>query len=199
MRFLNKTNIEKIKGKLIGKGSEKMCYLYKGDNTRCLKISHSNNCKQIKREIKYFEYLRRTDKIQATFVPRFYGAFRSLEFVGYEQECFLDRIKGGSYDVACPLWQCLQDKNCNKEQIRKELSSLKDEMIKLNIICNDLHEGNIFRVQNRLVSKMVIIDGFGPSELIPLCKYFNYFGKRKINRQWSKFRSRIMRLFSFEI
>lgn len=180
MKFLNKTNFEEIKGKLIGKGSEKECYLHKNDNTRCLKVGHTNNCKQVKREIKYLEYLRKTGKIQATFIPKFYGAFNTLEFVGYEQECFLDRKKGGSYDVACPLRQCLQAKDCSKELIRKELSALKDEMIKYNIICNDLHEGNIFRVKNGSISKMVIIDGFGPSELIPLCIYFKYFGKKRL-------------------
>lgn len=199
MKILNMTSIEEIKGRLIGKGSEKECYLHKSDNTRCLKIAHVNTCKQVKREIKYFEYLRKTGKIQATFVPKFYGAFKTPEFIGYEQECFLDRNKGGSFDVACPLWQCLKSSDCNKEQIRNELLLLKYEMVKFNIICNDLHEGNIFWIQNGLISKMVIIDGFGSSELIPLCKYFNYFGKKKIERQWNKFRNWIIRLFSFEI
>lgn len=199
MKFLNLKGIESIKGVLIGKGSEKECFLHKIDNTKCLKMGRTNNCKQIKREIKYFEYLQRTGKCQASFVPKFYGSFKTLDFIGYEHECFLDRSKGGIFDVACPLWQCLKTSNCNKHQIRKELLQLKDEMIKFNIICNDLHEGNIFRVQTEYQSKFVIIDGFGAPELIPICKYVKFVGSNKICRQWEKFRQRIKKLFSFDL
>lgn len=188
-------NIDDIKGDLIRSGSEKECYVNKFDNTRCLKLGRESSCKQIKREIAYFKYMIKCGKDKATFVPHFYSEFKTKDFIGYEQECFLDKNKGGIYDRAWPLWMWLRNSSVDRSIIIEELKQLKAEMIRYNIICNDLHEGNIFRVEKNSKVRLVIIDGFGPSELIPLCQYINFFGRKKIERQWNKFQIRMNNLF----
>lgn len=183
-------SVEDIRGKLLGAGSEKCCYLSKNDNSRCIKISSKHRCSQIKREIKYFKFL--SDRhIDASFIPKFYGVIELEDFIGYEQECFLDKKHGGVYDEVWSLWDFVED-GCNDEKlILEELYQLKSEMLSKNIICSDLHGGNIFRVVQDSRSRLVVIDGYGAPEFIPVCKYFKFWGNKKIERQWDKFMSRL--------
>lgn len=183
-------DLSKIQGKLLGHGSEKFCYLNKLDNSRCIKISNIVNCSQIKREINYFKFLER-NKIHASFVPKFYGVIELRDYIGYEQECFLDKEHGGVYDLVWLLWDFIEDKNNDEDLILKELSRLKDEMLETNIICSDLHGGNIFRVVSKSIAKLVIVDGYGVPEFVPISKYYKYFGNKKIERQWDKFMRRL--------
>ena len=41
--------------------------------------------------------------------------------------------------------------------------------------------------------KVMMIDGFGGAELIPLANYIRYFGKRKIERKWREFMERTLK------
>lgn len=195
MKLAAISDLESIKGTLIGSGSEKECFINKLDNTKCIKLGRKDNCKQVKREICYFRYMIETGKIRASFVPRFYQAFETQYFIGYEQECFLDKENGGIYDRAWPLWKWIQTSTIEAKDLIKELNHLKEEMIEFNIICNDLHEGNIFRVEKESKTRMVIIDGYGASEFIPICQYIKFIGRQKIERQWNKFSLRMDRLF----
>lgn len=65
-------------------------------------------------------------------------------------------------------------------------------MIENNIICCDLSTSNILKVKNEKVEKLVVIDGFGYSELVPLCEYVRLIGRKKIERQWDKLENRIL-------
>ena len=71
------------------------------------------------------------------------------------------------------------------------LNELKQEMMAKNIICSDLSASNILKVRRGGYSKLVVIDGFGATELFPVCKYLKLFGKKKLERQWEKLERRI--------
>lgn len=68
-------------------------------------------------------------------------------------------------------------------------------MLSHHIVCSDLHPWNILYVEKDAISKLVIIDGFGTTELIPYYRYINFFAKQKINRQWSKLQRRLIPIF----
>ena len=77
------------------------------------------------------------------------------------------------------------------EEVQRELNELKQEMMAKNIICSDLSASNILKVRRGGDSKLVVIDGFGATELFPVCKYLKLFGKKKLERQWEKLERRI--------
>lgn len=61
---------------------------------------------------------------------------------------------------------------------------------RIHIIISDLHAGNmmIYCDEAGNIKRLIVVDGFGSPEAIPLAKYFRYFGRKKIDRQWAKFR-----------
>lgn len=194
MLFLK--DISSLIGKEIGCGSERKCYIKALDPCRCLKISKRQNSDQTIREIKYFEFLQKRG-IEASFIPKFYGAFETDDCIGYEQECFLIKENGGIYDDVLPFDRYILSKPNEIEKIKIELMALKSEMVNKNIICSDLSASNVLKVSgDEKNNKIVVIDGYGPSELLPLCQYVKFLGKIKLERQWNKFERRIRKHFS---
>lgn len=193
MLFLK--DISSLLGKEIGYGSERKCYIKAFDPCRCLKVSKRQNSDQTVREIKYFEYLQKRG-IEASFVPKFYGAFETDDYIGYEQECFLIKENGGTYDDVLTFDRYILNNPNEIKKIKIELMVLKSEMINKNIICSDLSASNVLKVRMGENNKIVVIDGYGPSELLPLCQYVKFLGKMKMERQWDKFEKRIRKHFS---
>ncbi len=174
----------------VGQGSEKKCFLSKLDKRRCFKVSYKENSNQIRREIAYFNDLVNRN-VWADFLPKYYGYFESAQYIGYEQECFLAKDKGGDFDEVCSLSDYIENPLTDEGVIIKELQILKEEMFRTGIICSDLHGGNVYRVKENFKSRLVVIDGFGAPELIPICKHISYFRNKKIARQWIKFEDRL--------
>ena len=81
----------------------------------------------------------------------------------------------------------------NEEQIselEEKLKEIKAEMVQKNIIISDIRPANILVLSKRGggIQRIVFLDGFGSPEFIPLPIYCPYFGKKKIERQWEKFK-----------
>lgn len=193
IRTISQSQFFDIKGKFISEGSEKKCYLHRTDPSKCIKISNKNNCSQTIREIKYFSSLPKKHKFSC--IPTFYGAFTVNNFIGFEQECYLSKEQGGIYDFSCFLEDYILNLNNTENLIFNLLNQLKTEMLSQHIVCSDLHPWNILYVEKGTISKLVIIDRFGTTELIPYYRYINFFAKQKINRQWSKLQRRLLPIF----
>lgn len=194
MLFLK--DIDSLVGEEIGAGSERRCYIKASDPGRCLKISKKQNSDQTVREIKYFEFLRMRG-IEVSFMPKFYGSFETIDYIGYEQESFLARERGGVYDEVYSFDQYILSSLNDVKRIQVELMRLKSEMFEKNIICSDLSASNVLKVKkDGAIDKIVVIDGYGPSELLPLCQYVKILGNFKMKRQWDKFERRLSRYFA---
>lgn len=185
-------------GRLIGVGSERFCYLDAEDNNKCIKISKKSKSRQTRREIQYFEYLaKRNDEF--SFLPKYYGYFESECYIGYIQECFLEKEQGGIYDSVVPIGVYVSRKENDYLKIKNILKILKEEMLLQNILCCDLSTSNILVVRKNDSERLVIVDGIGCTEYIPICKYIKWFGRKKINRQWVKFEQRLNPWFNLRI
>lgn len=179
-----------LKGEVIGHGSEKFCYLNKKDKSKCFKVSKVSDDSQIRKEISYFKMLDKKGEYPS-FLPKFYGGFESKEYIGYEQECFLETSKGGKCDKVCSLCALIENIDVDIKEITYQLDKLKCEMLKFNFICCDLHGKNILYVVEADVSKLVVIDGIGGTELFPVAQYVKILGRLKIERQWKKLNRRL--------
>lgn len=188
-------NFEKIKGTELGRGSNKIVYCHKEHPNRCLKICPKNKASTTIKEIEYFNFLKK-HKIQASFIPEFYGAFECDKYIGLEQESFIEKQNGGQYDSVRFLTDCICDPASNLAEIMRMLDALKNEMIQSNVIVSDLHGRNIFRIEKCQCVRLVIIDGYGSPEIVPLPQYFRFLGKMKIERQWKKLMKRLEPVFN---
>lgn len=122
----------------------------------------------------------------------YYGAFKIKNFIGYEQESFVDHTRGGNYDSVVSLGEYIEDSKNDLEKILHDLNQIKFEMLSKNILCCDLSTSNIIVAISKNNVRYVIIDGFGATEFIPICKYFKFFGRKKIERQWKKLEQRLI-------
>lgn len=183
-------DFEKIKGAELGRGTEKVVYRHIEYPDRCIKICSKNTAKSAIREIEYFKFLKK-HKINASFIPKFYEAFEDNESVGFIQESFVDKQNGGLFDSVSLLSDYISKPESNLPEVLKMIDELKNEMIQKNIIISDLHGRNLFRVVENGRARLVIIDGYGSPEILPLPKYIRFLGKLKIERQWEKFFRRL--------
>ena len=190
MKKLSNDILLNMKADHIGTGSEKKVYLKKGDPSRCIKISLKEKSKQILREIIFFNRLSKKQSFPY-FVPKYYGSFQTPDFIGYEQECFLERSNGGFFDVAMPLSTYIENYSDSIQEIQREIYQLKYDMLSSLIVCSDLHGENVYKTIQNGNSRLVVIDGYGYPELIPIYRFVKYFARKKILRQWEKFENRI--------
>lgn len=81
------------------------------------------------------------------------------------------------------------------QELLAALDELKTYLLRYNIIPSDLGIHNI--VVKRMPSsiRLVLIDGFGSTELIPASIFIRFIGNRKIIRKWEKFLRRTRERF----
>lgn len=176
-------------GAVVATGAERTCVRNLKNPLTCFKISKKEHSKETVREIKYFKYLRRKG-ISSPFIPEFVNDYQTDTEVVIEQELISDHPERGilAYRVEEFVGNASKQQLAQLEELfRQLLRELKEK----NIIISDLHAGNMMLYCNKegTLLRLIVIDGFGSPEAIPLAKYFPFFGKRKIDRQWAKFRN----------
>lgn len=175
---------------VIGKGTERTCYLNPSDQTRLVKISSLANSKQTRREIRYFQFLIKRG-IPFDHIPKFYGSVQGTGFIGLEQEYVRNVDTNGQYGSPPESIHQYLSVPLSRASIRQfldALNELKIYLLRYNIIPCDLGADNI--VVKKTVTgniRLVLIDGLGGTELIPASNYFRILGNRKILRKWEKF------------
>lgn len=171
-------------GEIIGKGSERICFAHKNNPTRCYKVSHKALSKQTKREIEYFQYLKKQQK-SPSFMPKFYAAYESGDYFIIEQDLL---INNKNYRYLTLHEFILQATDSNILMLEQKLIELKKEMIKLNVITCDMRTTNIMvELKDDSLNQIYIFDGYGAPEMLHLPNYLPLLGRWKIQRQWKKF------------
>lgn len=182
-------SVNSIKGELIGKGTDKLVYRDLSDPDRCLKVVPDNNealIKKMAREVDYYKYLARKN-IHPAFVPAFMGEFRGDGCIGFFQECFMLKQDGGKYDSVLNLYDYIETSGLEEDEINALLNKLRMGLYQSGVVVSDMHGLNILVASKNGISRMVIIDGYGFSEFIPLWKWIPILRRMKIDRQWKKF------------
>ncbi len=176
---------------VIGRGTERICYLNPSDKTRLVKISPKKNAKQTLREIKYFRFLIKRD-VPFDHLPKYYGEIEDDDFIGFEQE-FISGTHSENGAIQETLEQYLHRVTSTQQvlEIRDALEKLKTYLLRYNIIPSDLLPDNIVVRHDHAGLKLILIDGLGSTELIPASNYFKVLGNRKILRKWDKFSRRL--------
>ena len=186
------TGIDFSTWRLIGEGSERKCYQDPNNPAHLIKISPKENAKQSLREIEYFQHLI-DHKVPFDHFPLFYGRFEQDGFIGVEQELIL--ASPDSSDRAPRLGEYL-DRALSETEIAElhiALDKLKDYLMKWDIVVNDLQISNIVVQKKDNGIRLVIIDGLGGTELIPLSHWFKSICQQKITRHWAKLCRKITR------
>jgi hypothetical protein len=168
----------------VGRGDERICYQNPNDPGRCVKVSPKERCKQSKREIRYFQYLKK-QQVPFTHIPNFYGIIETDNLIGIEQELIMNPSGGRPLDIRHYLKQKLSVPE--QEQFWNALNQLKEYLLGYNVIPCDLVMSNILVVQDKDSIRAVIVDGLGAAEILALPNYIRFLGRKKIERKWKRF------------
>ncbi len=178
--------------RLIGEGSERKCYQDPENPLHLIKISPKDSAKQSLREIEYYQHLI-DNKVPFDHIPRFYGKFEQDGCIGVEQELIL--AAPDSHEPAQRLREYL-DQSLSEAEIAElhiALDKLKNYLMAWNIVVNDLQISNIVVQKTNEGMRLVIIDGLGGTELIPLSHWFKSVCRQKTTRHWAKLCRKITR------
>lgn len=169
---------------IIGQGTERVCYKHPDNPNRCIKISKKSQAKQTKREIKYLNFLK-AKKVSFSHIPQFYNVVETHDCIGMEVE-LVSNFDGSS---ALNIRHYVEENHTPQdiEQLKLALEELRLNLIENNIIPCDLLLSNMLVTKQRQGIKVILIDGFGAANAIPLANYVKFIGRRKIERKWGKF------------
>ncbi len=176
----------------LGQGSERTCYQDPDNPLRVVKVSPSQNAKQTLREIEYFQHLIK-NKVPFDHIPLYYGSFKKDGVIGIIQEMI--PTTPGSTEPAQRLREFLDGKPTEAEiaELHRALAKLKDYLMKWDIILCDLQISNVVIQYTPEGMRLVILDGLGATELIPLSRWFRNICHQKTTRHWKKFCRKITR------
>ncbi|WP_282042062.1 YrbL family protein [Halomonas alimentaria] len=170
--------------KIIGRGDERICYQHPDDRERCIKLSRREKAKQTRRELRYFRYLRQR-RVPFTLIPEFFGVVENEDLIGIEQQLVLDDQGNLPPNVAEYLTKPLTPQQIN--HFWAGLCALKAYLLAYNVVPCDLVMSNLLVIERPDATTVILIDGLGSSEFIPLPDYVPWLGQRKIRRKWARF------------
>lgn len=188
MTTKTQSELSKYFGPVVATGAERICVRNLNNQFSCFKISKKIHSKETRREIKYFKFLKRKG-VTSSFIPAFISDFETEEEIIIEQELIADHPEQDLF--AFRVEEFVADASGRQlMELEKLFQELYTELKDKNVIISDLHAGNMMIYCDKAgnIKRLIVVDGFGSHEAIPLAKYFGYFGRKKIDRQWAKFR-----------
>lgn len=170
---------------LVGKGTNRECYVHPDDPNKCLKVTVSNDHKESWRETRYYRLLQKKE-IDWQMLARFYGTVKTD--MGDAMMCDLPRDYDG--EISKTLYYYLSTAE-NTKLINNPLPllyRLHDYIIAERVIVKDLNFRNmLYQKLSPTDANLIIIDGIGNHEFIPFSTYIDYFTLKKINKRWDVF------------
>ena len=169
---------------LIGSGRERSCYRHPKYPERCIKVvqSFSSRTKtRIKREIKYIQKYKRSPQ-PLEVIPSYYGRVHTNLGMGYQFELILDH----DMRIAKKLSLHLQEDGMS-EKIHEYLLHTYRLFLNANAVVSDLHADNLLlQKKSNIEERLVMVDGFGNSDLIAICDYSKFFCRKKLIRKFTR-------------
>lgn len=184
-------------GKVIGRGSERTCYVLDAFPGKVFKVSLPNHTKQAERELDYYNFLKARNT-SFEHIPRIYGSSENPKKEGIVilQQLILDAPDKVSKSIYGFLDEAesVAAVDYKKAYAHEILNRLEEYLIKYNIVTCDVVPGNILLCRKDPDNfTFYLIDGIGTHDFIPLCKYWPWFGEKKIRRHMKKARRKLER------
>ena len=178
---------------LIGEGGSRNCYIHPEDKNLCIKtIKKKSDQRSVDREV---GYLKRMKKRGNSFrmIAKYDHSVMTSEGKGEVYE--LVRDYNGEISKDLKYYLNLKDESINHkiielvEDLRKYL---KNEKIRFSDLCS--HNVLLKKVDENEY-EMVVIDGIGDNNQIPLLEYVYFLGIKRSIRKWEKFRLELINEF----
>lgn len=169
----------------IGEGANQKCYFHHENDKLCIKIAKPNiKIKKLLNEINYSKRIsKRKQKIEYPFFARLHQQVETNLGSGFVYDLIRDESTNNvSKTMADYLME--KDKTFSDEVLEKAFSRLIKMMAKYKVIVKDLYANNICcKILADGSIELVLVDGFGHKDKIPLVDYSSFLSKKKIERR----------------
>lgn len=165
-------------------GKNRQCYIYPDDDRLCVKVLHEHSpVKTQQRETRYFNYLnkRGTDWDMVVPLKEMVPTNRGLGAV-------FELLRDYDHQVSRSLEYYMLQKNSELDAlIVSELKRLKKYLLEEIIIFRDLNPLNLLLQQVKPGEyRLMVVDGIGHNDFLPICQMSQHFGREKIKRTWNR-------------
>lgn len=170
--------------RLVGKGSSRFCYVHPEDDSKCIKV-YTRSRSVVPKELKYYRLYERR-RISWEMMARNYGTVQTSEGRGLVFGLVRD-FDGG---ISKTLEYCLQTEETtpDTEVLLRVMEVFRDYLVRERIIVWELKADNLlYQRSGQNAGKIVLVDGVGNNEFLPIANYSNIFAKRTLSRKWRKF------------
>ena len=187
-------------------GGTRRCYVHPEDDTRCVKVLRTDRTPEARRatatgwrrlkrlrsfddqrkEYLAYRHLKARGQLDYTHVPRFYGTVDTDQGVGIVTGLFRN------WDGRFPENLEALVPSGMTEALERSIAEFKDWLRRELFLTRDLLPHNIIAVADtpeRL--RLVIVDGIGNSEFLPLSHWFRSCARAKVERKIRKFDHRV--------
>lgn len=178
---------------LIGEGGSRNCYVHPDDENLCIKtIKKKSDQRSVDREVGYFKRMKKREQ-SFKMIAKYYHSVQTSEGRGEVYE--LVRDYNGEISKDLKYYLDLKDKNIN-QKIIKLIEDLRVYLKNENIRFSDLCSHNVLlKKVDENNYEMVVIDGIGDNNQIPLLEYVSFLGIKRSMRKWEKFRLELVNEF----
>ena len=194
-------------------GGTRRCYVHPDDDTRCVKVLRPDRTPRARRaavtgwrrlkrlasfddqrkECKAYRHLKHRGQLDWSHVPKFHGTVETDQGIGIVTALY--RNWDGGYPKN--LEELLP--SGMTPVLRDAVDEFKDWLRRELFLSRDLLPHNIIAVaDNPERYRLVIVDGIGNSEFIPVSHWFGWCARMKIERKIRKFDHRIAILLPSE-
>ena len=172
----------------LGIGQERACYVHPQDPDKVIKIQRGAVDKQTRRELEFYYWLERREDVSYDHIPRFYGEVDTNLGRGF----VVDRIRDFDGAESRSLWWFFE-RGYPLAEFVPYLDDLKRNLLDNRIVfCVDMGRFNVlFRRLSPGEARLVVIDGLGNHTAINWLDNIGYFARRKIERRWRRFTTRL--------
>lgn len=171
----------------IAEGYNQFCYQYPANKNWCVKVEKSNaeSSKRLSNEINHYRRISKKDftKFKYPFFSKLVKEIDTNLGKGYVFDLIRDETTG---NVSKTYYQYLMypHDNVTDNMLSNAYNNLIYLMGKHKIIANDIRAKNICcKIKTDKSIEMVLIDGIGHRDFLPLVDYFSFFAKKKIARR----------------
>ena len=169
----------------IGAGGHNATYIHPIDKTKCIKIPHTPDDGDVKKEMRYRRMCAKKLE-KSRLVTEFFGTIETNLGLGYVFERVLDYNGKTSKDLKDFLPKTRPDTQ-TLQRIWTILLNFKSDFLRENIAIVDTDITN-FMVQEPAPGtfRVRIVDNIGTPVLIPLVYWFEFAAAWKARRYWNK-------------
>lgn len=187
--LMERGQLELTEDLLIGEGQVRRCYRHPENPALVVKTCYSEESfAQQKKEIDYYAKLarRRITILDYHFYTRFHGSVRTNRGLGYVYDHVRDAATGQTSRTL--EWYLDHDSDSGvRPKLAAALDRLKRSMIFHRIFVADLAGKNLCcQVAQDESVKLIVVDGLGSRDFVPLAEYSQTLSLRKVQRRFDR-------------